>query len=123
MRTALSTLLLLAFSLPILMPPFISAANRSELPACCRAHGAHHCMMSGVSVAVPSRYRTIAARCPYFPALRILLMTPHGVITPAANGICQALQLSEIVRETEAGYRISADRTRQKRGPPAPVLL
>lgn len=80
-------------------------------------------MMSGVSVAVPSRYRTIAARCPYFPAARILLMTPHGVVTPAANGIYQALQLSAVVRETEAGYRISADRSRQKRGPPAPVLL
>jgi hypothetical protein len=123
MRRTLAMLLVLVFSLPLVAPAFVSTAKASELPACCRRNGAHHCAMSDVSVAVPAHDRTISSNCPYWPAGHLRLMMPHAVATQPAVVARHAAHPAEVVREAEAGYRISFERTRQKRGPPALTLL
>ena len=123
MRRALSTLLLLALSLPVVAPPFISADIESALPACCRRHGAHHCAMGGVSVAVSSHFRAIAPICPYSSVGHGPLMLPHAFAPCTAAHIAAAAVPGTAIAEAEAGYRISSIRARQKRGPQAVSLL
>jgi len=123
MRRALSTLLLLAFSLPVVAPPFISMDADSALPACCRRHGAHHCAMTGLMVAVPSHSQAIAPVCPYWHIGHGPLMLPHAFVPQRKATAGYAAVRTGMVAEAEAGYRISSIRTRQKRGPPAASLL
>lgn len=123
MRRAFSTLLLLALSVPVVAPPFISADSDSALPACCRRHGAHHCAMSGVSVVVSSHFRAIAPICPYSRIGHGPLMLPHALVPRTVARIASTEVPGTVIAEAEAGYRISSIRTRQKRGPPAVSLL
>lgn len=73
---------------------------------------------------LPSRFVTLTEKCPYAPFARRPLMLPHS-FTPAAQ--CMVAGPSQgpslIVRAAEAGYRISADRARHKRGPPGLLSL
>ena len=73
---------------------------------------------------LPSRFATVAEKCPYAPFARGPLMLPHS-FTPAGHHTmeCPARGPAMIVRSAEAGYRISADRTRHKRGPPRLLAL
>jgi len=121
MRRALAVLLVVAFSLPLIAPALVSFSVESSLPACCRRNGAHHCaMMNGeMSVNVSSRTRTIGATCPYAPFSHEALMMPHARSsgrTPSA--VAAIAGPAALVRDVEAGYRISFERSRQKRGPP-----
>jgi hypothetical protein len=123
MKRMLATLLVLVFSLPLAAPAFVSIASRSELPACCRRNGAHHCAMGSMSAAAPAHYRTVSSNCPWWPAGHVRLMMPHAVGTRSAAVVGHVAHSAARVREAEAGYRISCERTRQKRGPPAVTLL
>jgi hypothetical protein len=120
-RRTLAIFLLVGISLPLIAPLFLAGRDEVSLPACCRRDGKHHCMMAGMMMGqVPSRDRTVAERCPYTPFSGLALMLPHafaprGVPVVVGNAVTSAA----IVRDAEAGYRISADRTRQKRGPPS----
>jgi hypothetical protein len=121
MRRVPAALLLLALSLPLIAPLFAFGADESELPACCRRNGKHHCAMNMATMAlasVPSRYLVVSEKCPYSPFSHAPLMLPHVFFRPATAFIERAACLADIVREAEAGYRISADRARPKRGPP-----
>lgn len=123
MRRALSTLLLLVLSLPVVAPPFLSISSEGALPACCRRHGAHHCAMGALSVAVPSHFRSIAPICPFSQIGHGPLILPHAYATRIANVITSAVLPGTVIAEAETGYRVSSIRTRQKRGPPADSLL
>src|SRR5690348_551797 len=73
MRRALSILLVLVFGMPALVP-LLGAATSGDasIPACCRRHGQHHCLMSdsegsmlqATGVAAPE-FRAPAPKCPY----------------------------------------------------------
>jgi hypothetical protein len=120
MRRAPAALLLLLLSLPLIAPLLVSAPDESQLPACCRRDGKHHCAMAGMALQnIPSRFVVVSEKCPYCPFLHAQLMLPHIFFRPASAFTAHAASIADIVRETEAGYRISADRARHKRGPPA----
>lgn len=122
MRRAPAALLLLVFSFPLIAPLFASGPDESQLPACCRRNGKHHCAMAMAGmglVNVPSGYVVVSEKCPYSPFTHAPLMLPHVFFRQSAAAINSSACLAGIVREAEAGYRISADRTRPKRGPPA----
>jgi hypothetical protein len=125
MRRALAILLLAGFSLPLIAPLFASRPAEASLPACCRRDGKHHCMLAAMAWGqVPSHNRTVTEKCPYAPLAGLALMMPHAFAAggiPALAG--HTFASAAIVREAEAGYRISADRTRQKRGPPSLLSL
>jgi hypothetical protein len=122
MRRAPAALLLLVFSLPLIAPLLVSAPDESQLPACCRRDGKHHCAMAMAGMTlrnIPSRFTVVSEKCPCCPFVHAQLMLPHVFFRTASAFTTHAASIAEVVRETEAGYRISTDRTRHKRGPPA----
>jgi len=124
MRRAFAVTLVLVFSLPLIAPLLTSTPDDSQLPACCRRNGRHHCAMSMQMGNVPSRFRVVTERCPYSPFAHTPLLQPHPFISvsaPAASR--QAVGPAAIVGAAEAGYRVSADRARHKRGPPGLLAL
>lgn len=124
MQRAWAAILVVIFSYLLIAPAFASGPDNSQLPACCRRNGKHHCAMQMAMGYVPSRFITVSEKCPYAPFARCPLMLPHS-FTPSARhtvaGPSQGPAL--IVRAAEAGYRVSADRTRHKRGPPRLLSL
>jgi hypothetical protein len=120
-RRILSVSLLLLFSLPLISPLFAVDAAGTNLPACCRKDGKHHCMMvrsesqdgSGLHVS------TVRERCPYGPAVPVAshvdFFSEASVVTAFAGSVSHPTGIVQ----TEARLRISFDRSRQKRGPPS----
>ena len=124
MRRALALLLLVGFSFPLIAPALTAPPDESTLPACCRRAGAHHCAMGDVTAVVPARSHSIAAKCPCCPFGRVALTLPHAFAALSATPSAALAAGPAIpVRDAEAGYRISADRTRHKRGPPTLLSL
>lgn len=124
MRRALAIFLLVGFSLPLIAPLLASTPSEASLPACCRRDGRHHCMGAAAMGQTSSRNATIAERCPYAMFSGLALMLPHAMA--AAQRPIEAAGVTgpaAAVRDALAGYRISADRTRQKRGPPSFLSL
>jgi len=131
MRRLLSIVLFGAFLLPFVASALtVGASAESQLPACCRRNGKHHCAMSAAVRAMmlsaeakkPS-FRAPLEKCPY--QQRSLGVMHHDSSTIHAAGVTTvALLLREptAVAQAECLRRISFDRSRQKRGPPAPQL-
>jgi hypothetical protein len=126
-RRALSIVLLLLFSLPLISPALaLTDISDANLPACCRRNGAHHCTKitspanssgSGLS------FSAIPPRCPAYPAA----VTPvrHGDLSfHAASLIFAGIVSHPVIKpQTEARARVALDLSRQKRGPPPTILL
>jgi hypothetical protein len=123
MRRSIALLMIMIFGC-FLSAPLLAASSDSEsrLPACCRANGKHHCMMrmshgelAGVQMAAPER-------CSYFPQWRPMNLSHQQASVSSAAVFYAALQTHPACHaQTEARRRVSFDRSRQKRGPPAPA--
>jgi len=123
-RRAVSITLLLLISLPLISPLLAESVGSSALPACCRKGGMHHCTLPAMADSSSSNttphFSVIHERCPYSPAT--VQTTIHGnalfyndnatTLTPHDN-------IALRIAQEEAHYRISFDRSRQKRGPPS----
>ena len=83
MRRALAILLVTVFSLPLIAPALASTPDDSQLPACCRRGGKHHCAMAMEMGIIPSRFHVVSEKCPYSPFVHSLLIQPH----PLATGV------------------------------------
>ncbi|HUB78257.1 MAG TPA: hypothetical protein VMB03_05645 [Bryobacteraceae bacterium] len=119
MRRALAWLLLAEFSFPLIAPALFADAE-SNLPECCRRGGKHHCaMMMDDAPVTGVSFRSAHARCPLYPGISA---TPAGDYVAVLNS--SVLLFGALVShpaifvQTEAVYRISFSRERQKRGPP-----
>ncbi|MGO9258462.1 MAG: hypothetical protein ACLQU1_19420 [Bryobacteraceae bacterium] len=120
MRRASAISLLAAIGFSLIAPGMLLQAE-SNLPACCRRNGAHHCAMSlvrpesdsGTSVA------GVHQTCSSFP---MAVTAPAGsgaaLPRPAAAMFSALLSHPSIQFQTESRYRVSFSRCRQKRGPP-----
>jgi len=69
MRRAISLSLLLVFSW-MLIAPLVAPDSETNLPACCRSHGKHHCNMRRMMRLGGSEkgFSTISEKCPFWPA-------------------------------------------------------
>jgi hypothetical protein len=124
-RIAGISLILLYWLGPLLS--LMPASDESRLPACCRRHGAHHCMMNMAERAALEggevHFAAPASKCPYYPAN---LRTAH---TQASFSLAVfSVNLPPVshptgVAQSESKRRISCDRSRQKRGPPLTNFL
>jgi hypothetical protein len=121
MRRALASILLALLSFP-LMAPLLVADTDSNLPACCRRNGKHHCSMMPMAARESSLgpvARAIQPRCPYYPAANTVPGEPNVALLASPPAIFALLFSRPAGRaRTDAGYRISFSRSRQKRGPP-----
>lgn len=123
-RKLLSILLLAVFSLTFIAPLFAMAGQvDGGVPICCRREGKHHCGMSMTerSPAAPRHPQVHAPldRCPFCP--KAMPATHPDVSTSAVSASVLAALVSHPagIAQTESKWRISRDRSRQKRGPPA----
>jgi hypothetical protein len=98
------------------LAPALFADDSSNLPACCRRLGVHHCtqLPGGVS------FKGVCSQYSHFPAT---LAQPEGAKTALCMAT-QALRADSTARlcAAEQGlalYRVSFNRSRHKRGPPA----
>jgi hypothetical protein len=122
MRRVIAILLLVLFCSFAGEPLFAaSSGGESNLPACCRRDGKHHCAMGMAGEAESSgrRIATIGEKCPCCPASVAaihdqLLSAPPSMVFYAA-----LVSHPSSLAQTRAKARISFDRSRQKRGPPA----
>jgi hypothetical protein len=123
MRRGMAIVLAVLFGWTWMLPAFASSIE-ANLPACCRKAGKHRCMMSAAqSRGSDSSVATLSGKCPYFP--HITATTHDGFCPPASSALFYAglIHHPALSPQTEAGYRISFYRSRQKRGPPFLPLL
>lgn len=121
MRRLLVILLLAAFGLPAAAPLLAQSTDADLLlPACCRRAGAHHCSMGHTPA---SEKPAMNAICPSFPqqssvapslSFAALLPAPLALIAPRVEPDSPA--------RAETQRRISRERVRNLRGPPAVIL-
>ncbi|HTD45292.1 MAG TPA: hypothetical protein VK687_13975 [Bryobacteraceae bacterium] len=115
MRRVLASLLLAVFSFLPLMPLLL--ADDSNLPACCRRLGAHHCALGSIDAHGAS---FVQQKCAQFP-LGGAALAASGMASMAPSQVVFAAIVSHPAAhaQTEARYRVSFSRAWQKRGPPA----
>ena len=114
-RRVLASLLLAVFSFLPLAPLLL--ADDSNLPACCRRLGAHHCALASMDTHGVS---LIQQRCAQFP-LGGAALAASGMAAVTSSQVVFAAVVNHPAAhaQTEALYRVSFSRVRQKRGPPA----
>jgi hypothetical protein len=126
LRRLLSIALLVVFGLPLASPLFaLSAQNEASLPACCRRGGNHHCMgMMAVSASSSKApvFRSPVDHCPYFPGVTTAVQTGWTALPVQGSIYAGLVSHPAVVAQTQSMWRISRDRSRQKRGPPSIFL-
>jgi hypothetical protein len=128
LRKLLAIALLAVFSLPFASTLLaLAPGSGSQLPACCRRDGKHHCMetMAAADVALRDGKRISAPlkKCPYSPSM-LNAQHSHDVLS-ASSAEADFASFSgpaAVAAQAESKRRISRDRSRQKRGPPAQFL-
>ncbi len=119
MRRACATFMLVLFSFLLAAPVLLADAD-SNLPACCRRLGLHRCALVATLAAPASGPSAQAASCSSFPGARAVPVQAKADVHKASQGLVSSLATYATEREqTEARYRVSFNRSRQKRGPPA----
>lgn len=125
MLRAVAILLINIISFGWLTPAMPLSGASASVPVCCREHGKHQCAMKMAHAmkeqSNPDRsIGVIYEKCPYSSKLW----------TTASNSQMFTLQRAQLFfgavvshpaihAQTEARYRISFSRSRQKRGPPS----
>jgi hypothetical protein len=117
---AITIAVLLGFTLAA---PLFDVSASTTVPECCRRNGQHHCMggMASDTGSDPA-FSSVAPQCPRFP-IASPAPQPHSFVPHWAQtaGIPFSVRPASL-RETEAQYRVSYARSRQKRGPPTFLL-
>jgi hypothetical protein len=117
MRRALASLLLAVFSFPLIVP--ILRVDAANLPSCCRREGQHRCSMDSAST-YQEGLSPVQSKCSNYPSTLAVRGNSNVALFKHSPTICASLQCySSAPAQTEAQYRVSFSRSRQKRGPPA----
>jgi hypothetical protein len=107
--------------------PLLQAASSDPdagLPACCRRHGKHHCAMmdrylKSIDSGTP-QVRTTPQHCPLYPhSSNAPVVRYDAGLAPSPAIFAQVVSYPAVHPQTHAVYRLSLDRSRQKRGPPS----
>jgi hypothetical protein len=119
---------ILVLSLMGLLPiaPALTNATRTiQVPLCCRAHGKHKCAMrlqvsdAQTSDTSPGMY-SVCDRFPWLQPASSTAVNPSAFLPEASQLFFAAIVSHPAAHEqTEARFRISFARSRQKRGPPS----
>ncbi len=105
-----------------LIPSALFAEKTSELPACCRRDGKHHCASMAAKHTQPPGVAIAGLRtkCPLFPAGGAVPASGNAVAPVAAHVFVAPVAVyPTAAAQTEAQYRVSFSRSSQKRGPPS----
>jgi hypothetical protein len=125
MRRTIAVFMLLIFGLFLSVPLLAASSNPSNnRPACCRRDGKHQCMMQMEGDPGTTQASAPPEKCPFSPhAWQVTQVQNHVIAPGVAGAIYAALQSHPACHlQSETQRRISFDRSRQKRGPPADVV-
>lgn len=124
MRRVSAVLLLVLFSFSLIATVAL-ADSGSKLPECCRRDGKHHCSTTMQDAAQESSgpaVKSVAEKCPYPPGRGAALAYGKTPLPRAGRTVAASLVSHPAGHaQTEARYRVSFSRVRQKRGPPSPL--
>ena len=124
MRRTIALSLLMIFGWSLMAPLFAPDAE-ANLPSCCRRNGKHHCMMhlmerlSGKQSGIAS----VSEKCPCMPASTGAIHSASYKPEPGARFYGEVARHPSRAPQTEAQYRLSFLRSRQKRGPPTSSFM
>jgi hypothetical protein len=119
MRRFAAILVVIGISFSLILPAVLAADAQSNLAACCRRGGQHHCTQQESGSGPAWR----ADKCASFPGVKALPGQRAAAGLPAAAVIFASLASHPSVHaQTQALCRISHDRAGQKRGPPLFLL-
>ena len=124
MQRGVAGALALLFSWLLIVPAF-AVRTESVLPACCRKGGSHQCTMRSAQEPANSEpsLHSVEQGCPF--AHHSSTAAAHGYACGPTTGesvYAGLIRHPAISPQTEANFRISYDRSRQKRGPPVLIL-
>jgi len=117
---AISLLLLLGWTLAA---PMLAADADSNLPACCRRHGKHHCMMSRMGQHSGSKrgFTSASERCPCCPASACPVHSPIYAPNTSDQFYGDVVFQTVPVPRSATPCRSAFFRGYPKRGPPTPL--
>ena len=117
-RRVLAVLLIALFGL-LAVSPALSADPESNLPACCRRAGKHHCALAAFGAPSGPAFQS-GSRCPYFPGSLVTTSRPAASATVFSVAIfAPPASYSAMQCAAAAGATLSPGRSHQKRGPPS----
>ncbi|HEY0263270.1 MAG TPA: hypothetical protein VGC07_01985 [Granulicella sp.] len=126
MRKLVSILLLTLFSLAFVSPLLALGMDEdTSVPICCRRDGKHHCQGHlPDSDSQNAHFQAPMQHCPYGPASNVSVHN-NDLHAPMLSAAIFASLVSHPTGhvQTESKRRIAEDRSRNKRGPPASILL
>jgi hypothetical protein len=129
MRRVLSICLVLFFGIGP-FPAALGTSDDARVPACCRRHGTHHCVMNEDPVAQSVRsdsgsspFLSAPSRCPLYPGDSPATTSPiHALAGPFAS-----MNVSLVVAHSPAAQKVARCigqiRTHAGRGPPNLIRL
>jgi hypothetical protein len=123
MQRSIAAILTLVFSWLILAPAF-AQSPADTLPACCRKGGKHECALLHAEQpgASDPAVTTISDKCPYAPHSTVASQAHFQALHTSRAIFAGVVQHPAVSPQTDANFRVSYDRSRQKRGPPSLIL-
>jgi hypothetical protein len=117
-RRTSAILLLALFSFSLIGPAVLASDPESNLPACCRRNGKHHCAM-GTQTGSSSERSVQSGACPSFPSIRAIPAAANtGLPKASPAAFAPVLNYPASHPQTEPLLRIWFSLAGQKRGPP-----
>jgi hypothetical protein len=125
-RRILSLVLLFTFGFPLVAPALaLSQTADSNLPACCRRNGAHHCMMSTEQTAAllnGNHFTSIRSKCPFCPTTSPTSQHNQLGFQAIDSRLSNLIAYPAKYSQVEARARATEIAVRQSRGPPQDLL-
>ena len=120
-RRAAAKLLLVIISLPLMAVLLSAQTVESQLPQCCRRFGAHRCLLAANHTGPTGVALHAASTCSMFQLgfASTQASDTTGAMAPVSSLVAMVSLPSAIAKQAEVQYRISYNRSSQKRGPPS----
>ena len=124
MRRGFSIFLILMFGLGPLSS-LIDGSEDANLPACCRRHGAHHCVVAAMARQAQSGKTPMVSSpmtCPSYPGAIALLSTPAQALAAASRTVETLFTFAHVQVATHTYGLSKPAQSHAGRGPPASSL-
>jgi hypothetical protein len=118
-RRLLAVLLIALFGL-LAVSPALASDPESNLPACCRRAGKHHCMTVATSGSSSGPAIQSGGTCPYFPGSLATASNLDAFVVVASQAVSAPPARHAALRLTaQTSGLLSRHPSNQKRGPPS----